>query len=48
LIPDVIGLTAQTGLILGLLAVSGGIVWLITRLRQGPPTDSGWDDGAQL
>ena len=47
-IPGVIGFSAQAGLIFGLLAISGGIVWLIARLRQGPPTDSGWDDGAQL
>ena len=48
LIPNVLGFSAQAGLILGLLAISGGIGWLIARLRQGPPTDSGWDDGAQL
>jgi hypothetical protein len=48
LTPDTLGFSAQTGLILGLLAFSGSIVWLIARLRQGPPTDSGWDDGAQL
>jgi hypothetical protein len=47
-IPSLIGFSAQVSLALGLLAVSGGIVWLIARLRQGPPTDSGWDDGAQL
>jgi hypothetical protein len=47
-IPNMLGFSARAGLILGLLAISGGIVWLIARLRQGPPTDSGWDDGAQL
>lgn len=31
-----------------LLAVSAGIGWLVLRMRQGPPPDSGWDDGAQL
>lgn len=46
--PEKIGFSAQTGLVFGLLAISGSIVWLIARLRQGPPTDSGWDDGAQL
>lgn len=46
--PDTIGFSAQSGLVFGLLAISGSIVWLIARLRQGPPTDSGWDDGAQL
>ena len=47
-IPDRLGFTAQAGLVFGLLAISGSIAWLIARLRQGPPTDSGWDDGAQL
>lgn len=47
-VPDRLGFTAQTGLVFGLLAISGSIAWLIARLRQGPPTDSGWDDGAQL
>jgi hypothetical protein len=46
--PNVIGLSDQYGLPLGLLAITGAIVWLVARLRQGPPTDSGWDDGAQL
>lgn len=46
--PDMIGFSAQAGLVFGLLAISGSIAWLIARLRQGPPTDSGWDDGAQL
>lgn len=48
LIPDVLGFTARAGLILGLLAITGSIGWLFARLRKGPPTDSGWDDGAQL
>ena len=47
-VPGVIGLTDQYGLPLGLLSMTGAIVWLVARLRQGPPTDSGWDDGAQL
>jgi hypothetical protein len=47
-IPSLIGFSAEVSLALGLLAISGGIVWLIARLRKGPPTDSGWDDGAQL
>ena len=47
-IPSLVGFSAEVSLALGLLAISGGIVWLIARLRQGPPTDSGWDDGAQL
>jgi len=48
LVPSLIGFSADVSLALGLLAMSGSIVWLIARLRQGPPTDSGWDDGAQL
>jgi hypothetical protein len=47
-VPSMLGFSAQAGLVFGLLAISGGIVWLIARLRQGPPTDSGWDDGAQI
>ena len=30
----------------GFLAILGGIGSLIWHMRQGPPTDSGWDDGA--
>ena len=47
-IPSVLGLSDQYGLPLGLLSVTGAIVWLVARLRKGPPADSGWDDGAQL
>jgi hypothetical protein len=47
-VPDVLGLSDQYGLLLGLLCMTGAIVWLVARLHQGPPTDSGWDDGAQL
>jgi hypothetical protein len=47
-VPELIGLSDQYGLPLGLLSITGAIVWLVARLRQGPPTDSGWDDGAQL
>jgi hypothetical protein len=32
--------------ILGVLAVLGGAASLVWNMRQGPPTDSGWDDGA--
>ncbi|ASU79551.1 hypothetical protein CDG81_16165 [Actinopolyspora erythraea] len=33
----------------GLIAISGGIGWLLLRLRQGSSDeDSGWDDGAQV
>lgn len=47
-VPGVIGLAATTGFGLGLLSITGGLAWLLSRLRPGPPTDSGWDDGAQL
>lgn len=32
--------------IVGLLALIGGALSLVWNMRQGPPTDSGWDDGA--
>jgi hypothetical protein len=47
-VPSLLGFSAQASLALGLLAMSGSIAWLIARLRRSPPTDSGWDDGAQL
>ena len=32
--------------IVGLFAIIGGAASLVWNMRQGPPTDSGWDDGA--
>jgi hypothetical protein len=32
--------------IVGLLAIVGGAASLVWNMRNGPPTDSGWDDGA--
>lgn len=32
--------------VLGVALVIGGTGTLVYRMRQGPPTDSGWDDGA--
>jgi len=29
-----------------LICILGGVVSLVYNMRQGPPTDSGWDDGA--
>jgi hypothetical protein len=29
-----------------ILAILGGVASLVWNMRQGPPTDSGWDDGA--
>ena len=31
---------------LAILAIAGGVASLVWNMRQGPPTDSGWDDGA--
>jgi hypothetical protein len=31
---------------LAIVAIAGGIVSLVWNMRSGPPTDSGWDDGA--
>jgi hypothetical protein len=33
---------------LAILAILGGVASLVWRMRNGPPTDSGWDDGAVL
>lgn len=46
--PGVVGLTDGVGLPLGLVAVAGGLGWLLSRLRADPDPDSGWDDGARL
>lgn len=48
LTPGLLGLAERLGTPLGLLAMAGGIGVLLLRLRQDPPTDSGWDDGARL
>jgi hypothetical protein len=31
---------------LAIMAIIGGVVSLVWHMKQGPPTDSGWDDGA--
>jgi hypothetical protein len=46
--PELIGLAPRIATPLALVALAGGIGWLVLRMRQGPPPDSGWDDGAQL
>jgi len=46
--PALIGLAARIATPLALIALAAGIGWLVLRMRQGPPPDSGWDDGAQL
>jgi hypothetical protein len=46
--PSVIGLAPRIATPLALVSMAAGIGWLVLRMRQGPPPDSGWDDGAQL
>lgn len=46
--PNVIGLDPRVATPLALVSMAAGIGWLVLRMRQGPPPDSGWDDGAQL
>lgn len=47
LVPGLAGIGSTVALPLGLVAISGGIAWLLFRMRQGPQ-DSEDDDGAQL
>lgn len=46
--PALVALDAPVGTPLGLLALAGGIGWLVLGLRSGPQPESGSDDGAQL
>ena len=46
--PTAIGLAPRVATPLALVSMAAGIGWLVLRMRQGPPPDSGWDDGAQL
>lgn len=46
--PTLIGLAPRVATPLALISMAAGIGWLVLRMRQGPPPDSGWDDGAQL
>lgn len=50
LLPGLAGLSATAQLPLGLVLISGGIGWLLFRLRRTPPTDPSDpdDDGAQV
>ncbi|CAM01019.1 hypothetical protein A8924_2105 [Saccharopolyspora erythraea NRRL 2338] len=46
LVPALAGIGSSSALPIGLIAVSAGIIWLLLRMRQGPPTSG--DDGARL
>ncbi|WP_309112912.1 hypothetical protein [Saccharothrix sp.] len=46
--PGLFGLTAGIGTPLALIVLCSGAGWLVLRIRNGPPPDSGWDDGAVL
>jgi hypothetical protein len=46
--PGIFGLESRIGTPLSLVALCAGVGWLILRMRNTPPPDSGWDDGAQV
>ncbi|NKE62993.1 hypothetical protein FXN61_42250 [Lentzea sp. PSKA42] len=46
--PGLFGLQSRIGTPLSLVALCTGVGWLILRMRNTPPPDSGWDDGAQV
>lgn len=46
--PGIFGLQSSIGTPLSLVALCSGVGWLILRMRNTPPPDSGWDDGAQV
>ncbi|MFI9006321.1 hypothetical protein ACIGNX_03675 [Actinosynnema sp. NPDC053489] len=48
LFPGLFGLTGAIGTPLALVVMCSGAGWLILRMRNTPPPDSGWDDGAVL
>ena len=48
LFPSLFGLTGALGTPLALIIMCSGAGWLILRMRNTPPPDSGWDDGAVL
>lgn len=47
-VPGIFGLQASLGTPLSLVSLCAGVGWLILRMRNTPPPDSGWDDGAQV
>ncbi|KOX22336.1 hypothetical protein ADK67_24150 [Saccharothrix sp. NRRL B-16348] len=48
LFPGLFGLTGAIGTPLALIVMCSGAGWLILRMRNSQPPDSGWDDGAVL
>ncbi|GAB2970303.1 hypothetical protein [Saccharothrix stipae] len=48
LVPGLFGLTGKIGTPLALIVMCSGAGWLILRMRNTNPPDSGWDDGAVL
>ncbi|GAA3877086.1 hypothetical protein GCM10022243_47430 [Saccharothrix violaceirubra] len=46
--PGLFGLSSRIGTPLALVVLCSGVGWLLLRLRNNPPPDSGWDDGAVL
>ncbi|MEU4802507.1 hypothetical protein [Actinosynnema sp. NPDC023587] len=48
LFPGLFGLGSSVGTPLALVVLCSGAGWLVLRIRNGPPPDSGWDDGAVL
>ncbi|PSL56429.1 hypothetical protein B0I31_103178 [Saccharothrix carnea] len=48
LFPGLFGLTGVIGTPLALIVMCSGAGWLILRMRNTQPPDSGWDDGAVL
>ncbi len=46
--PGLFGLHSSLGTPLSLVALCAGVGLLILRMRNTPPPDSGWDDGAQV
>ncbi|WP_433270105.1 hypothetical protein ACQPZF_08830 [Actinosynnema sp. CS-041913] len=47
-VPSLFGLAPRIGTPLALIVLCSGVGWLVLRIRNGPPPDSGWDDGAVL
>ncbi|RKT53304.1 hypothetical protein [Saccharothrix australiensis] len=48
LFPGLFGLSSRIGTPLALAVLCSGVGWLVLRIRNNPPPDSGWDDGAVL